>query len=139
MSAQLTLGWLLAHDARHEAEERCQTPHPAGRRRVVRVVSRGPESASQAAEDASPTESTPSLDTPYEEDVLAQVLVQGKGELTLAEIATVYGCSREWVRQLEARALAKLRAHVAEHPEDAEELRALLTPTPTTNTGPSHE
>ncbi len=45
---------------------------------------------------------------PYAEDVVAQVVVNGKGGMTLEEIGICLGTTRERVRQVEEKAIGKL-------------------------------
>lgn len=73
-----------------------------------------------------PAEPVRSLDTPYTEDPLAQALVNGKGPMTCREVATVYGCSRQLIDQVEKRALRKLRDLYATRPELRDELLLIL-------------
>jgi DNA-directed RNA polymerase specialized sigma subunit len=48
-------------------------------------------------------------DLPWAEDRVAQRLVSECGPLSLEDIARIQGCSREYIRQIEERALRKLR------------------------------
>jgi hypothetical protein len=47
-------------------------------------------------------------DLPYERDLVAQVLVSGKGPMLADEVGVVFGCTRERIRQIEENALRKL-------------------------------
>lgn len=73
---------------------------------------------------------------PYEEDVECQRLIaENPSGLGLAEIARLFKCSRERVRQLEAQALAKLltgraRNHVLHAIEAADALEKMRKPGP---------
>ena len=49
----------------------------------------------------------------WRERMKAFINVKGEGGMTLEEVATVLGCSRERVRQIEREALKKLRKKLA--------------------------
>lgn len=65
-------------------------------------------------------------DLPWHRDVETRVLVRLWGEMTLQTVGDLWDLSRERIRQLEERALAKLARRAKANPRDAAAIRELL-------------
>jgi len=77
-------------------------------------------------QDGCPKQNDFDPDVPWDRDPETRVLVRLWGEMTLQQVGDLWDLSRERIRQLEERAIAKLARRAKANPRDAAAIRELL-------------